>query len=215
MQYTPWKKSRTFGDNYGGSYGHRDEDNIRTRLHNFRCPGEFDEVPIVRVDNPSRDWFHPLNAEQVRYALNALPPDDHGDVTHVWLRRSGAVPGQRYDVATAIWGSGVSLVTLYPTRRSLIRDHGKQKPPQSSQRIYREYGARLKRRGRYWQTSWSLDGLRKFYLQEGLFDSVAGHSAYVWRDGRCNSAKAREERMQDWLYRRKPLADEVYDDLFG
>ncbi len=216
MQHTPWKKSRTYGDNYGGAKGHRDEDNIRARLHSFRRPGAFEETPIIRVDNPSRDWFHPLNAEHVRYALEALPADDQGDVTHIWLRRGASRHfGRRYCPADSIWGSGVALVVLYPVRGSLLRDHGAIKPSPACQRIYQRYGAKLRRRGRQWQTHWTMEGIRKFYLQEALYSSVASHSAYTWRDGRSNSQKAELERMEDWLFRRRTIAEGVYRDLFG
>ncbi|GLQ35090.1 hypothetical protein GCM10007939_13730 [Amylibacter marinus] len=210
MQHTPWKKSRSYGDNYGGATRHREEDNIHARYHSFDRPSAYDDLPIMRVDNPSRDWFHPLDADQVRYALKALPNHDN-DVTHVWLRR-----GQHPDwgVATGIWGSGVSLITLYAAPRNLIRDHGAQKPQQSCQRIYQRYGAKLRRVGNRWQAVWTLPELRRFYLYEGLYDCAADHSAYVWRDGRCNTQKARDQRMEDWLYRRKVLAHSVYRDLF-
>ena len=216
MRHTPWKKSRSYGDNYGGASEHREEDNIRARLHSFHRPGAFEDVPIIRVDNPSRDWFHPLNAEQVRFALKALPPDDHDDVTHVWLRRGDSPHrGHLNCAAEAIWGSGVTLVTLYPVRRSLVRDHGVRKPSQYYQRLYQQYGAHLHRRGRNWQTIWTLPEVRKFYIQEALYSSVAYHSAYVWRAGRCNSAKAKEERVEDWLFRKRSLAEDVYQDLFA
>jgi hypothetical protein len=216
MRHTPWKKSRTYGDNYGGATGHRDSDNIRSRLHSFHAPSEFETLPIFRQDNPSREWFHPLSAENIHSALNALPSDYHGDVTHVWMRRNTTIRNQSNEyVSDAIYGSGVSLITVYPTRTNLIRRHGLQKPSQHCQRIYKKYGVEFNRKGTTWQTKWSIEGLRKFYLLEGLYGSVAFHSAYVWRDGQPNPLKARERREQAWLKGKESLAASVYEHLFG
>jgi len=215
MQHTPWKKSRSYGDNYGGATRHREEDNIHARLHSLHSPSEFDDLPIMQVDNPSRDWFHPLSADQIRYALKALPYDEGDDITHVWLRRrANPLRNTQRGVADGIWGSGVSLITLYPAQRSLIRDHGVQKPCEECQRIYRKYNANLRRNGRNWQTVWALPNLRMYYLQQGLYGSAAFHSAYVWRDGRCNTVKARQQRMEDWLHHRRDVAERVYQYLF-
>jgi hypothetical protein len=211
MRHTPWKKSRTYGDNYGGASRRREEDNIHARRHSFSKPSAFDDLPIVQVDNPSRKWFHPLDAAQIRYALNALPYEEGKDVTHVWLRRQ---QNSNHWAGDGIHGSGVSLITLYPVRQSLIRDHGVKKPSSYCQRIFQKYDASLRRRGKNWQTVWSLSQLRQFYLYDVLYANAAFHSAYQWRDGRSNAVKTRNDRMSDWLFRRRGVAQKVYRDLF-
>lgn len=215
MRHTPWKKSRKLGNDYGGASRHRTDARNIIRFHDFRRPSTCDNLPIIRVDNPSRNWFHPLNAAQIIYVLKALPKHEQDDVTHVWLRRGGkTLAGHDYCFSDAIWGGGVNLVILYPMRRDLIHDHGRRKPSQFAQRIYQEYGAILRKRGNIWQTSWDLTGFRKFYLYEALLSSVANHSALVWREGRSNSIKAQVQREEDWLFRKKSLADKLFNELF-
>lgn len=216
MRKTPWKKSRTYGDNYGGASRRRDADDLRIRYHSLSEPSPFDTLPIFRVDNPSRSWFHPLNEDQVRYALERLPQEDHGDVTHVWLRRASShrqIDG--HWPSTSIYGRGVALVTLYPMPQSLEQNLGGQKPQPSCQRLYRKYGVVLQKIKGMWRAKWTLSEVRKYYLHNALFDAVSYHSAYVWRDGSSNLVKTRNERMEDWLRRREGISTQVYQELFG
>lgn len=58
---TGWKKSREFGDKMGGRCRLKLDDNIFAREHSFHAPTEFGKVPILMVDNPSRDYYHPVS----------------------------------------------------------------------------------------------------------------------------------------------------------
>jgi hypothetical protein len=81
----PWKKSRTFGDIYGGRMRMRLDDNIFRRAHSLKRPGISDELPILVQDNPSRDFFFPISVEEAKAAIEALPNDDHQGITHIWM----------------------------------------------------------------------------------------------------------------------------------
>ena len=48
-----------------------------------------DELPIVLVDNPSRDFYFPITGDDAATALRGLPEHDTEGITHLWLRRVG------------------------------------------------------------------------------------------------------------------------------
>ena len=60
---TAWKKSRKFGDVYGGRRLPKLTDGLLKRVHSLETPSPTDNLPLLRRDNPSRDFFFPLNAE--------------------------------------------------------------------------------------------------------------------------------------------------------
>lgn len=68
-----YRKSRKFGDIYGGRVRPRVPDNIFRRAHSLNPPGPLDQTPILIEDNPSRNFFFPLSAEESLEAVNALP----------------------------------------------------------------------------------------------------------------------------------------------
>ena len=113
---TPWKKSRTFGDVYGGRTYLKFADKVFNRAHSIERPGANDVLPIVLQDNPSRDFFFPLNADEVLAAIKGLPASHVAGITHVWLRRvkKSDYIEQVQPLAWFICGSGVRLITLFP-----------------------------------------------------------------------------------------------------
>ncbi|MEP4981495.1 hypothetical protein [Ascidiaceihabitans sp.] len=117
--------------------------------------------------------------------------------------------------STSIAGGGVALVTLYPMPQSLKQTLGRKNPNPSVLRLYRKYGVVLQKRQGIWRANWTLPQVRKYYLHNALFDAVAYHSAYVWRDGSSNLDRARHMRMEDWLHRREKTSLQVYQDLFA
>lgn len=74
---TAWKKSRKFGDVKGGRRRIKIEDNIFNRAHNLKAPGSNQATPILMEDNPSREFFFPLNCQEALEALQALPSEDY------------------------------------------------------------------------------------------------------------------------------------------
>jgi hypothetical protein len=60
-KHTAWKENRKFGDVHGGRSHPKITDNIFNRLHSFSRPGPHDPTPILVEDNPSSDYFFPLD----------------------------------------------------------------------------------------------------------------------------------------------------------
>jgi len=180
---TPWKKSRTFGDIYGGRERRKFADNIFQRAHSIEPPGPNDALPILIEDNPSRDFFFPLSGEEVIDALKALPKRDYEGITHVWLRRLKKTDfiNRAQPLAWFACGSGVRMITLYPWPTSMELSYGHRRP---SNRIVNEatrYGGVIRKRGREWFSEWTLQSLRKFYLQGILFHEVGHHIDQYYR----------------------------------
>ena len=173
---TPWKKSRTFGDVYGGRVRRKFADNIFRRAHSIRPPSPHEELPILIEDNPSRDFLFPLDGEEVIEALQALPKRDYAGITHVWLRRlkkqdylDGSQP-----YATFSCGSGIRLITLFPFPRDLAFSFGRKRPPNATFKDAHRFGGRITQIGKFWQAQWSYDSLRRFYAHI-LYHEVGHH----------------------------------------
>ena len=99
---TAWKKNREFGDIMGGRCRRKLDGNVFIRLHSFHRPTEFDELPIIVADNPSRDYYFPVSPDEIKATLANLP--DSGIVTHVWLRKHNKKNNLIID---SIKGSGI------------------------------------------------------------------------------------------------------------
>ena len=80
---TPWRKSRTLGDVYGGRNSRKIPDRILNRAHSIPSPGPLDELPIFIVDNPSREFFFPLEPDEIHRELGRLPKEDWKTITHI------------------------------------------------------------------------------------------------------------------------------------
>lgn len=72
---TAWKKSRKFGDIYGGRERPKMTVGVPTggnrifrRAHSILPPSPLDKLPIYIVDNPSRDFFFPSPRQLKPYA---------------------------------------------------------------------------------------------------------------------------------------------------
>ena len=80
---TAYRKSRKFGDVYGGRVRARLPDGIFRRAHSLKRPGPHDDLPILIEDNPSRKFFFPLSGPEILQALEALPKNAQAGITHV------------------------------------------------------------------------------------------------------------------------------------
>ena len=95
----------------GGRMRPKLKDNIHKRLHSLQAPSQFEEIPILMADNPSRDYFFPASPEEIRNALQKFPDEKTGLITHIWLRKYNPRDNvQGYVVK----GSGVYAIVLYP-----------------------------------------------------------------------------------------------------
>jgi hypothetical protein len=138
---TAWKKSRRFGDIFGGRARRKITDGIFRRAHSLNPPGPHDSIPIFIVDNPSREFFFPLTPDEIKKELCNVPKLDWSKITHIWERRfkkteyeAGELP-----LAEFICGSGVQLIVLYPWPNDLRLPLGPKKPTTSQLRAFADY----------------------------------------------------------------------------
>jgi hypothetical protein len=80
---TPWKKSRTFGNIHGGRHRRKMTDNIFKRLHSLSKPGLQDELPFLIEENPSRDFYFPISANEALEVLNGISSSQLRGIT--WM----------------------------------------------------------------------------------------------------------------------------------
>jgi hypothetical protein len=173
---TAWRKSRKFGDVYGGRRWPKIANHIFKRAHSLTPPAPGQETPILIEDNPSRDFFFPLSGAEVLETLNQLPPDQVAGITHVWLRRlkQSDYECKQKAFAEYIFGSGVRLIVLYPWSTDLLLGLGKRKPATKKIRQYASWTEDLVYQDDEWVLRWTKESLRRFYV-EGLLLHEVGH----------------------------------------
>jgi len=179
---TAYRKSRKFGDVYGGRVRQKIPDNIFQRAHSVSRPGPLDELPIVMRDNPSRDFFFPVMPEEALQALKKLPQRDVETITHLWFRRvnkrdygEGTVP-----FAEFCCGSGVRMVVLYPWPTTLRLNYGTTRPPASTLNWLAQWTRDLVNDNGTWFLHWTEDAVRAFYLEHLLLHEI-GHNVDWYR----------------------------------
>ncbi len=212
---TPWKKSRTLGDIYGGRERLRFADNIFARAHSLERPSPDAELPILLEDNPSRDFFFPMSGQEVVEALQSLPKRDYNGITHIWLRRlkKSDFINHAQPLAWFSCGSGVRLITLYPWPTSMELSYGPRRP---SNRVFNEvtrYGGDIRKRGRDWISKWTLPALRRFYLQGILFHEVGHHIDQYYRHFTDANVKETEEFADQYALAKTATATHVFNRL--
>ena len=136
------------------------DDNIFARFHSIHRPSEFDELPIILADNPSRDYYFPVSPEEIKTALTNHPLSEI--VTHVWLRKHHK---KRDCIVEAIKGSGVFLITFYPLLKDFSHYLGKKKPEDKDARWYAPY-AQMTEREDGWYVLFTESSAKAFYLEK-------------------------------------------------
>ena len=161
---TAWKKNRKFGDIHGGRERVKLADNIFRRLHSLKKPSEWEELPILLEDNPSRDFFFPISAQEANDALRALPEKDCGGITHIWCRRlkKEEIWFGTHPWAEFICGSGVRVIVLYPWPKSLNLDHGRKAPSNRLRNELMRYGVEITKQKKSWVSSWTVSQVKNF-----------------------------------------------------
>lgn len=214
-RFTAWKKSRKYGDIYGGRERLRLSDNIFARTHSLKRPSVNDELPILIEDNPSREFFFPISALEAKMALQDLPVEGYEGITHIWLRRfkKKDYQNQELPLAEFVCGSGVRAIILYPWRRDLIQNFGPKKPSKKTISEYQRFcSADLQHVGGTWLLKWQLAPLRKFCLHI-LYHEVGHHiDWYIHHWSKANSKKT-EEAANQYAFQRAPTAKHVFDQL--
>ena len=128
QKQSAWKKNRRFGDKMGGRMRLKLHDNIFKREHSFTAPTDLDETPIFIVENTSRDYYFPIDVNDVNDVLSNYPVDKTEFITHIWLRKHTPHNLKHDTLASYTWGSGVYLICLYPIEKDRIHYLGKKKP---------------------------------------------------------------------------------------
>jgi hypothetical protein len=170
----PWRRSRTFGDLYGGRTRPRVTDGIFMRLHSIQAPVAGDELPIVLVDNPSRDMVHPVAPGAAVERVRQLP--DAAGITHVWLRRQK--PGEfggRHPFGEFICGSGVRMIVIYAWPKDLTIAYGTRRPSEALLRELAPWTTDLWRTGGRWSLVWTAEAVERWCLEWLVLHEVGHH----------------------------------------
>ncbi|WP_431113049.1 hypothetical protein [Variovorax paradoxus] len=203
---TPWKKSRTYGDLYGGRARRRFADNIFARAHSLQRPADGQHLPVLLQDNPSRDYVFPVSVEEVAAALECLPAHHREGITHIWLRkRARRECGPDASLAEFSCGSGVRVVVLYAWPADGALQLGRRKPPPGEIAHFLRYqGVLIQKRGN-WAIHFDTAALRRFYLEHLLCHEVGHHVDWYARQWSKANSKEVEAAADQYAYAWGPL----------
>ena len=212
---TAWRKSRKFGDVYGGRVRPRVPDGIFKRAHSLKPPGPHEQVPILIQENPSREYIFPLSAAEILAALEALPKRHTQGITHVWLRRRRPAESAAgsFPLAEFVCGSGVRAVILYPWHREGTLCIGRALPAERVTRDYTRYGAAVFSRGGLWYVRFGEEDLRRFYVQHLLFHEVGHHVDRFRRHWSKANSKQVEDFADQYAFQRTATATHLLNRL--
>lgn len=190
---TAWKKSRKFGDVYGGREWPKIADRIFNRCHNLDAPEAGRELPIPLQDNPSKGFFFPISALEAKSALEKLPNYDVAGITHIWCRRIRAneFNARTQPLAQFMCGSGVRAIVIYPWSRDLRRTFTSVSD-QSLLNEMRRLGFVVSKSKGSWSVSATEEQLQLFYINHLLFHEVGHHVNWCYRHFSDANAKAKE-----------------------
>lgn len=194
LSRTPWKKSRTYGDIYGGRQRRRMTDNIFARLHSIKPPELGQVLPIFIQDNPSREYYFPISQTDLEEFLAKLPEADVEGLTHIWLRRHETNSERRKgSFAEFICGSGVRVIVIHPWPVDGKCFISKRKPSLRQVRQYQRFNAQLiNERGR-WYIYLDGENLKRFYLEHLFLHEVGHHIDWYYRHWSKANRKQCEE----------------------
>ena len=214
-KYTAWKKNRKLGDIYGGRTRLRLDDNIFKREHNLKKPEKNELLPILIEENPSKNFFFPLSADEALEALKALPKRDYEGITHIWLKRIklSDYRNKSLPLAQFIYGRGVRVIVLYPWTKDLIQNFGQKKPSQRAINEYMKYGAIFCKVGKNWVCKWQLKQLRKFYINVLIYHEVGHHIDWYYRHWSKANLKQVEEYADQYAIEKTATATHIFNQL--
>lgn len=175
---TAWKKSRKFGDVKGGRTFPKITDRIFNRQHSLQKPNENDELPIFIKDNPSKDFYFPIDETEILERINQLPIEHQKNITHIWLKK---VDKQDYENGESlqgmfICGSGVNMIVLSAFPKDLKMIFGAKKPLKKELNLYSNWCQDLHfdEKKKVWFLQWGFEKVRDYYLNFLLLHEV-GH----------------------------------------
>jgi hypothetical protein len=201
---TAWKKSRRFGDIFGGRTRLKIPDRIVRRAHSLNRPGPHDVLPLFIVDNPSREFFFPLTPDEIRKELTHVPKRDWSGITHIWQRRfkkteyeAGELP-----LAEFICGSGVRLIVLYPWPKDLRMPFGEKKPTDRRLTFFADYATDLRHSADHWYLQWTAEAVKNFCVEVLLYHEIGHHIDWYHRHWSKANRKSVEEFANQYAYER-------------
>lgn len=193
---TAWKKNRKLGDIQGGRMRTKLADNIFNRQHNLLPPKEGEDKPVFIQDNPSKDFYFPVNVEDIKRVLARLPEVHTSGLTHIWLRKFRKIDYEKGDTPQGefICGSKVQLIVLYPFPKDYKMRFGKNKPENKGINFYKKYTNELKEDEKGWFLGWTEEKVKKYYMESLLLHEI-GHSldSYFKRFWSKAAIKQRED----------------------
>lgn len=204
---TAWKKSRTQGQIYGGRMHRLPRHGRFRRLHGLRAPEPGAETPILIEENASRDYFFPLDGRECLAALRALPADDRGGLTHLWLRRPTREHLKR-NLASYVGGAGVFVIVVHAWRRDRRYGFGATSPTGSLAKEMLRFGARLVREQGLWFAEFDEAALRAYCVYV-LYHEVGHHLDYQARRWSRANRKQREDAADQYAARHAATAAAV------
>jgi len=191
---TAWKKNREWGQLFGGRTRRRWTDNIATRLHTLRAPGEGAVLPIVMHDNPSSELYFPIEAHEYVAVLRALPPAVTSGITHIVLRRGAPLDRRaRQPWCNYVRGSGVQALFVMPWTKARREYLANGRPTGAFATELTRFGGQLQRRGAKWFVQFSRDDVRAYALHCFLC-IVAHHAGYTSGATALSPSKANRRR---------------------
>ena len=179
-----WKKSRKFGDVKGGRTFPKIANRIFNRAHSLQKPNKNDELPIFIKDNPSKDFYFPVNETEVLERINQLPLEHRGNITHIWLKKVCKEDYKNGDSFQGMFicGSGVNLIVLSAFPKDLKMIFGTKQPRIKELKLYSNWCKDLQfdEKKKFWFLQWNEEQVRNYYLEYLLLHEI-GHfveSAY-------------------------------------
>lgn len=192
---TPWKKSRTLGDIYGGRQRRAVTDGIFNRLHSLDPPTPGDVLPIVMEDNPSRDFIFPSSSAAMVERIRSLT-SERQEITHLWLRRVNHRASRTAPLAEFVCGSGVRLIVVYPWPADLLQRLGPTKPAKAILHSFAPWTTDLRKVDGEWCLKWGADALERYCLDHLIAHEVGHHLdqyAHGWTPANRRQTEARAD----------------------
>ena len=175
---TAWKKSRKFGDIKGGRKFPKTTDNVFARYHSIEPPTLHEKLPIFIKDNPSRDFYFPVNEEEILNKLHQLPNKYFEEITHIWLRKvkEKDYESNIYMQGLFVCGSGVNLIVLNAFPKNLKMPFGNKKPTKARLNFYSKWCEDLifDENSKTWYLKWDKEMIKDYFLNHLLLHEV-GH----------------------------------------
>ncbi len=198
---TAWKKSRKFGDVKGGRTFPKIANRIFNRKHSLQKPSKNDDLPIFIKDNPSKDFYFPVNETEILEKINQLPLEHRENITHIWLKKVDKGDYQNHDSLQGMFicGSGVNLIVLSAFPKDLKMIFGTKKPLKKELKLYLNWCENLHfdEKKKFWFLQWQEETIRDYYLNFLLMHEIGHLVESVYQSFWSKSGERKSENFAD------------------